>query len=74
MAAISLLLVGGLVVLPLEQTLVWSLFYSTLFWLPARGVAAAIDRCRAHYVEIEAEEEAPARPCYHIGMKIMPPF
>ncbi|MHC4210633.1 MAG: hypothetical protein ACYSWT_13075 [Planctomycetota bacterium] len=73
MAAISLLMVGGLVVLPLEQTLVWSLFYSTLFWLPARGVAAAIDRCREHYVELEAEEEA-ARPCYHIGMKIMPPF
>ena len=73
MAAISLLLVGGLVVLPLEQTVVWSLFYSTLFWLPARGVAAAIDRCKAHYIEIEAEETNP-RPSYHIGMKIMPPF
>jgi hypothetical protein len=74
MAAISLLMVGGLVVLPLEQTIVWSLFYSTLFWLPARGVAAAIDRCRAHFVELQTEEEAAARPFYHIGMKIMPPF
>jgi len=74
MAAISLLMVGGLVVLPLEQTIVWSLFYSTLFWLPARGVVAAIERCRAHYVELEAEEEAGARPSYHIGMNIMPPF
>ena len=74
MAEISLLLGDGFVYLPLEQTMIWALFYSTLFWLPARGVAAVVDRRRGQVVELELEEEAAARPRYHIGMKILPPL
>lgn len=74
MFGISLLMGDGFLVLPVEQTIVWALFYSTLFWLPARGVAAAVDRRRGHYCEIELEEDSGTTPCYHLGMKIMPPF
>ena len=74
MGGISLLLGDGFVILPLEQTMIWALFYSTLFWLPARGVAAVVNRRRGEDVELELEEEAAAQPCYHIGMKILPPF
>ncbi len=75
MFGISLLLGDGFLALPIEQTMVWALFYSTLFWLPARGVAAVVDRCRGHYCEIELVEEEPTtEPCYHLGMRIMPPF
>ena len=74
MFGISLLLGDGFVVLPMEQTLIWALFYSTLLWLPARGVAAVVDRCRGHDGELELEEETTGDPCYHIGMRILPPF
>lgn len=29
--------------MPLERTLVYALWYATLFWLPVRGAAAVID-------------------------------
>jgi hypothetical protein len=75
MAGISLLLGASVLALPVEQTMVWALFYSTLFWLPVRGVAAAIDRCRDHrHMFVELDEEAAPQPCYHIGMKVLPPF
>ena len=38
-----LLLGGGIVMPPIEQLVVWILFYSTLFWLPVRGLAALVD-------------------------------
>ena len=74
MAGISLLLGANFLALPIEQTMVWALFYSTLFWLPVRGVAAAIDRCRDRHVLTHLDEEFAPQPCYHIGMKVLPPF
>ena len=74
MLGISLLLGDGFVVLPLEQTLVWAMFYSTLFWLPARGVAAAVDHYKGHHGGLALEDEAAGAPCYHIGKNILPPF
>ena len=74
MAEISLLLGDGFVFLPVEQTMIWALFYSTLFWLPARGMAAVVDRRRGDSVRHALEEEMAAQPCYHIGMKILPPL
>jgi hypothetical protein len=73
MIEISLLLGEGFVLLPVEQTMIWALFYSTLFWLPARGMAAVVDRRRGQVFELDLEEEG-ARPSYHIGMKILPPI
>jgi hypothetical protein len=76
MNEISLLFGDGFVILPIEQTLIWALFYSTLFWLPARGAAAVIDRCRGghSYFYVDPEEEEAVQPVYHIGMKVLPPF
>ncbi len=74
MAGISLFLGDGLFFLPLEQTIIWALFYSTLFWLPARGVAAVVDRCREDDAEVKPQEKAAAEPCYHLGMRILPPL
>lgn len=77
MTGISLLLGDGLLVQPIEQTMVWAVFYATLFWLPVRGVAAAIDRRSqgAHAYEARHRDRpAPHRPIYHLGMKILPPF
>ncbi len=74
MFGISLLLGDGFLALPIEQTMVWALFYSTLFWLPARGVAAVVDRCRGHFYVIGPEEDPTTEPCYGIGMRILPPF
>ncbi|MHC4080141.1 MAG: hypothetical protein ACYS15_08075 [Planctomycetota bacterium] len=74
MFGISLVLGDGVLVLPLEQTLVWALFYSTLFWLPARGVAAMVDRCRGHHGEYILDDETATGSCYHLGKNILPPF
>jgi hypothetical protein len=63
------------VVLPLEQTIVWALFYSTLFWLPVRGVAAVVDRCRGRYLQLDLlEDDAAPEPVYHLGKSILPPL
>jgi hypothetical protein len=39
-------------------------------------VAAVVDRCRGQYCEIELDfdEEPTAKPPYHIGMRVLPPF
>jgi hypothetical protein len=77
MAGISLLLGEGFVALPIEQTMVWAVFYATLFWLPVRGVAAVFQRRSADagdYKLRHQEQLASSRPVYHVGMKILPPF
>jgi hypothetical protein len=79
MDGISLLLGDGFVMLPFEQTMVWAVFYATLFWLPVRGVVAVFERGSNRRLgfeyEFEHEEQrASRRPDYHLGMKILPPF
>ncbi len=37
------LLADGFILLPLNQLVVLSMFYSTLFWLPVRGAAALLE-------------------------------
>jgi hypothetical protein len=81
MAGISLLLGDGFVTLPLEQTMIWAVFYATLFWLPVRGVVAVFERHAHDDADYEYELEAGprrrstrGRPAYHVGMKILPPF
>ena len=72
-----LLLGGGMVMPPIEQLVVWILFYSTLFWLPVRGLAALVDHCRGHGdADCEQVVRVPAvgEPGYCIGMHILPPM
>ncbi len=58
---------------PLEKTLVYTLWYSALFWLPVRLICGLIDRHRiiSHY-------DGPIAVCdtsgYAIGMPIEPPM
>ena len=37
------LLADGFVLLPLNQLVLLSMFYATLFWLPVRGAAALLE-------------------------------
>lgn len=69
-----LILGDSFVILPMEQTFIWVLFYSTLFWLPVRGVAALFDHMTGRRHIGELDEEAQAEPAYHLGMKILPPL
>ncbi len=70
----DLLLLGDTSIysLPLARTIVYALWYSALFWLPARGIAAMID-CRRG-VGVGVYDEAVADPGYRIGMDIEPPM
>ncbi len=69
------LLLGDITtILPLfvERTIIYACWYSALFWLPVRGIAAMID-CRRG-VGVGACNEALADPGYRIGMDIEPPM
>ena len=58
---------------PLQRTLIYSLWYAALLWLPIRGMAAVVDR---HKVRVEqlAEQPTARDERYHIGMPILPPM
>ncbi|MCZ6755393.1 MAG: hypothetical protein O7E49_08785 [Gemmatimonadetes bacterium] len=59
----------------LEQTIVYALWYSTLFWLPIRGAAAMIDHFNPCYRRLAAPELATtAADNYCIGKEILPPM
>ncbi len=74
----DLLLFGDTTIFSLatERTIVYALWYSTLFWLPVRGIAAMID-CRRGVgvgVGVGVCDEAMSDPGYRIGMDILPPM
>ena len=74
----EVLLLGALLALPpIEQLAVWVLFYSALFWLPVRGLAALVDHSRARecdeYMNV-VPAAAPGDDGYCIGMNILPPM
>ncbi len=74
----DLLLLGdATTILPLfvERTIIYACWYSALFWLPVRGIAAMIE-CRCGVVGADAGlcNEALADPGYRIGMDIEPPM
>ncbi len=56
--------------LPLERTIAYALWYSTMFWLPIRFLAARIDHRRA----ITIRDEAVTDIGYRIGMDVVPPM
>ena len=58
----------------LERTLALAVWYSVLFWLPVRVIAAMIDRRRGVDVGVGVCHEAMADPAYRIGMDIVPPM
>ena len=60
--------------LHLERTIALAVWYSALFWLPVRGIAAMIDRRRGEGVGVGMCHEAMAAPGYRIGMDIVPPM
>lgn len=69
----NLLLLGDVnTILPLflERLIIYACWYSALFWLPIRGIAAMID-CRRG---IGVCDEVEADPGYRIGMDILPPL
>ena len=55
---------------PLDRTIVYALWYSTILWLPIRLLAAVIDRRRA----ITIQDEAVTDIGYRIGMDVVPPL
>ncbi len=60
----------NLIALPLAKTMVFALWYSTMFWLPIRFLAARIDYRRA----ITIQDEAVTDIGYRIGMDVVPPM
>ena len=56
--------------LPLDRTIVYARWYSTMFWLPIRLLAAVIDRRRA----ITIQHGAVTDIGYRIGMDVVPPL
>jgi len=71
----NLLLLGdATTILPLflERLIIYACWYSALFWLPIRGIAAMID-CRRG-IGIGVCDEVEADPGYRIGMDILPPL
>ena len=75
MTGMSQLLDDGMFLsLPLDTTIVYALFYSTLFWLPVRGAAAMIDYWKSGE-DMVPEMLAEPEPCgYRVGMKVLPPL
>ena len=68
-----LMLVGDTMVsFPLEKTLVNTLWYATLFWLPVRLICGLIDRHRI--ITAYAGTIAAGNPGYAIGIPIEPPM
>ncbi len=71
----NLLLLGdATTILPffLERTIIFACWYSALFWLPVRGIAALIDGRRC--IGVGVCDEVEADPGYRIGMDILPPL
>ncbi len=69
----DLLLLGDattMLSLSLERTIIYGLWYSALFWLPIRGIAAMIDSRRG----LAFYDEAAVDPGYCIGMNVLPPM
>ena len=57
---------------PIQKTLVYSLWYAALFWIPIRVFAALVDRRK---LRIERVVDQPATDeSYRIGMEILPPL
>ncbi len=56
--------------LSIEKTIIFAIWYSTLFWLPVRFLAAVIDRRRA----VAFQNEAVPDVGYRIGMDVLPPM
>ncbi len=65
-----MLLADTMVSFPLEKTLVYTLWYSALFWLPVRLVCAMIDRHRVIIGPIVVGDTAG----YCVGMNVEPPM
>ena len=69
-----MMLVGDTMVsFPVEKTLVYTLWYAALFWLPVRLIAAMIDRHRiitAYHGPMVVGETAG----YCVGMSVEPPL
>ena len=69
-----LMLVGDTMVsFPLEKTLVYTLWYATLFWLPVRLICGLIDRHRI-LTAYAGPVAIGATSGYAIGMPIEPPM
>ncbi len=68
----DLLLLGDATIfsLAMERTIVYAVWYSALFWLPVRGIAAMIDSRRG----LGFYDEAAVEPGYCIGMNVLPPM
>ena len=68
----NLLLLGDATILSLavDRTIVYALWYSALFWLPVRGIAAMIDCRRA----LGVWDDMTAEPGYCVGMDVLPPM
>jgi hypothetical protein len=71
-STVSFLAEFAVLVRPINQTLVYWLWYSALLWIPVRIVAAMIDR-RRNRVE-QVAQEVPADENYRVGMPILPPL
>ncbi len=52
------LLADGFILLPLNQLVFLSMFYSTLFWLPVRGAAALVEHLTDRQRQLIAAETA----------------
>ncbi len=75
MAMSYMMLLGDTTIfsLPLEKTLVYAMWYATLFWLPVRLICGLIDRHRiitAYAGPIAVGDTAG----YAIGLPIEPPM
>ena len=69
-----LMLVGDTMVsFPLEKTLVYTLWYATLFWLPVRFVSAMIDRHRV-IAQYDGPRVVGDTVGYCMGMNVEPPM
>ena len=69
-----LMLLGDTMVsFPLEKTLVYTLWYAALFWLPVRLIGAMIDRHRVitHY---NGPMVVGDNAGYCVGMSVEPPM
>ncbi len=60
--------------MPMERTIIYALFYSTLFWLPVRGVAAMLDHWHARHHRLTPQELTSGTDHYCIGKEILPPL
>lgn len=59
--------------LPLERTLVYAMWYATMFWLPVRLICAMIDRRRI-ITDYDGPLVVGESSGYRIGMDVEPPM